>query len=158
MCGSRGGQGSGPPPPLKYHKNIGFSSNTGPDPLKNRSYQASIQCWAIIGTPAKRHLMAFRWRADDGPLIVVLGSSLPSSTKKKVVKVGPPLTTFSGSAHEPYPDNVVCLSCLSPLRISKALQNTFYNGSHISDCSLVLVYMRGSRKFCQRGPTFDNVF
>ena len=26
--------GSGPPP-LKNHKNIGFSCNTGPDPLKN---------------------------------------------------------------------------------------------------------------------------
>ena len=41
--------------------------------------------------------MAFRRRADDGPLIVVLGSSLPSSIKKKtkktnVVKIGPPLT------------------------------------------------------------------
>ena len=63
-----------PPPPLKIHKNILFSSITGLDSLKNRSYQASIQCWAIIGTPAKRHLMhlmmAFRWRADDGPLIV----------------------------------------------------------------------------------------
>ena len=73
-----GDRGSGPP----EKKNIGFSSNTGPDPLRNHCYQASIQCWAIIGTPAKRHLMAFRWQADDVPLIVVLGSSLPSSTKK----------------------------------------------------------------------------
>ena len=24
---------------------------------------------AIIGPPAKRHLMAFRWRADDGPTL-----------------------------------------------------------------------------------------
>ena len=35
--------------------------------------------------------------------IVVLGSSFPSSSKKiekKVVKVGPPLTKHSGSAHE----------------------------------------------------------
>ena len=70
------------PPPLKNHKNIWFSSNTGPDPLKNRSHQARIQCWTIIGTPAKRHLMAFCRRADHGPLIVALGSSLPSSTKK----------------------------------------------------------------------------
>ena len=92
---------------MKNHKNIGFSSNTVPDSQKNRSYQASIQCWGIIGTPVKRHLMAFRWRAHDGPLKVVLGSSLPSSTKKKkrknknkiVVKVGPPLTKLSGSAH-----------------------------------------------------------
>ena len=42
--GGGGGSGSGPPPPLKNYQNIGFSSNTGPDPLKNRSYQASIQC------------------------------------------------------------------------------------------------------------------
>ena len=26
--------------------------------------------------------MAFRWRADDGPLVVVFGSSLPISPKK----------------------------------------------------------------------------
>ena len=51
--------------------------------------------------------MVFRWRADDGRLIVVFGSSHLSSTKKKKqkkkkkkhVKVGPPLTKFSGSAH-----------------------------------------------------------
>ena len=78
----RGGRGSGLP--LKNNKNIGFSSNTGPDPLKIRSYQAGLH----------------RWRADDGPLIVDLGSSLPSSTKKIVGKVGPPLTKLSGSAHE----------------------------------------------------------
>ena len=34
--------------------------------------------------------MAFRWRADDGPPIVVFESSLPSSTKN-AVKVGPPM-------------------------------------------------------------------
>ena len=39
--------------------------------------------------------MVFRWRANDDPHIVVFGSSLPSSNKKKVVKVGP----LSGSAH-----------------------------------------------------------
>ena len=42
--------------PLKSRKNIGFLSITGPDPLKIRIYQASIQCWAIIGPPAKHHL------------------------------------------------------------------------------------------------------
>ena len=85
-CGDPECGTGGPDPPEKSHRNIGVSSNTGLDPLKNPSYQASIQCWAIIGTPAKRHLMAFRWRADDGPLMVVLGSSLPSSTKKKQKK------------------------------------------------------------------------
>ena len=71
----RGDRGSRPGKNTK----IGFSSNTGPDPLKHRSCQASIQCWA------------FRWRADDAPLIMVLGPSLPSSTKKTLSNLGPPL-------------------------------------------------------------------
>ena len=61
MSGSRvWGGGTGGPDPPENHKKIEFSSNTGPDPLKNLSYQASIQCLAIICPPAKRHLMAFR--------------------------------------------------------------------------------------------------
>ena len=95
------------PPPPETSQNIGFSSNTSPDLLKNRSCEAIIQCWAFIGMPAKRHLMAFRWRADDGQLKVGLGSSLPSSTlKTSVVKVGSPLTKPSGSAHESCPSTV----------------------------------------------------
>ena len=51
--------------------------------------------------------MALRWRADGGPLLLVFESSLPSSIKKtktnsNVVKVGPPLTKLSGSAHGTY--------------------------------------------------------
>ena len=36
VCGSRGGQGFLTPTPIppENHKNIGFLSNTGPDPLK----------------------------------------------------------------------------------------------------------------------------
>ena len=114
------------PPPPEKSQNIRFSSNTCLDPLKNRSCEASIQCWAFIGMPAKRHLMAFRWRVDDGPLKVGLGSSLPSSTlKTNVVKVGSPLTKLSGSAHELCPfqsSRFTCTAC-----------------------------MRGSRTFCQGG-------
>ena len=44
--------------------------------------------------------MTFRWRPNDGPLILAFGSSLPHKLKKKVVKVGPPLTKFSGSGHD----------------------------------------------------------
>ena len=76
MCGSGGRQGVRPPPPPENHKNIGFSSNIDPDPLKSQSYQASIQWWAIINTPAKCHFNGIRWRADVGPHIVVFGSSL----------------------------------------------------------------------------------
>ena len=90
----RGDRGSGPP--LKNHKKIGFLSNTGEDSLKNHKatlYQASIQCWAIIGTPAKRHLNGFLWWADDGLLLVVLGS--PHQLKKKTLaKLDPSEKTF----------------------------------------------------------------
>ena len=61
MGGSRGGGvggTGGSVPALKNYKNIGFHSNTGPagSPEKSQDYQARIQCWAIIGMPAKRHL------------------------------------------------------------------------------------------------------
>ena len=47
----RGGGAEGPdPPPLKNHKNIGFLSNTGPDPQKITNLQSQQS------TPAKRHL------------------------------------------------------------------------------------------------------
>ena len=62
--------------------------------------------------------MAFCLRADDGLLIVVFGSSLPSSTKKKV---GPSLTKLAEPAHvcadspEPFlrdTDNVISTNIL----------------------------------------------
>ena len=43
--------------------------------------------------------MAFRWRAVDGPLVVVFWILPLIKLKKNVVKVGPPLTKHSGSAH-----------------------------------------------------------
>ena len=43
-------------PPLENHKNLGFLSNTGPDPLKITKLPSQHSIWAIIGTPAKRHL------------------------------------------------------------------------------------------------------
>ena len=68
-----GGTGGPDPSILKNHKIIGFLSNTGPDPLKitKLSNQASIQCLAIIGTPAKGRLNGVSWGANDGPLIVI---------------------------------------------------------------------------------------
>ena len=56
--------------PLKNQKkHIGFLSKTGPDPLKNHK----------TTKPAfKIGPLAFRWRAEDGPLILVFRSSLPS--------------------------------------------------------------------------------
>ena len=63
---------------------------------------------------AKRHLLAVRWLADDGPLkwffagvpmmthLLLYVGPLPHQLKKRkknVVKVGAPLTKLSGSAH-----------------------------------------------------------
>ena len=55
MGDPEGGTGGPDPTPLKNHKNIEFPSNIDLDPLKSLSYQASIQWWANIGTPANRH-------------------------------------------------------------------------------------------------------
>ena len=59
----------------------------------------------IIGPPGKRHLhginMAFRWRANGGPFLVIFGSSLiPLTTKQNIVRIGPRLTKLSGPSHE----------------------------------------------------------
>ena len=90
MRGSRGG-GVGWKITKKYRVSLQYWSGSSG---KSQSYKASIHCWAIICTPAKRHFieMAFRWRADGDPLIVVFWSFLPSSTKQ-TVRVGPPLKT-----------------------------------------------------------------
>ena len=94
MHGSKGWAGGPDPPPLsKNHKHLGFLSNIGPDPLKNHKATKP----AFNGMPAKRHLMVFRWRADNGPLIVAFGS--PHQLNKNIVKVRPPLTKLSGSVH-----------------------------------------------------------
>ena len=47
-CADPEGEGQGVRTSLENYKNIRFLSNTGPDPLKNHSYQSSVQCWAII--------------------------------------------------------------------------------------------------------------
>ena len=76
------------PHPLKNHKNIEFLSNSGPDLLNNhKAAKPKINIRPSSNT----------WRADDGPLLVLFRSSLPSY--KNVVRVGPHLTKLSGAAH-----------------------------------------------------------
>ena len=85
MGGFRGGQGGQMVrTPLEKSQNVGFPSNIDPDPLKSQSYQASIQWWLIIGTPAKRHFN------DDGPLLVAFWSALHPINKKKRRTPPPP--------------------------------------------------------------------
>ena len=91
-----GGQGVLTLPEESQKYRVSYQYWSGP-PEKSQSYQASIQCWAIIDPPAKRHLMAFRLRADDG--LLLFGSPY-SSSKKNVVRVGPwTLAKLYGSAH-----------------------------------------------------------
>ena len=68
MCGSgqRRGGGKGTAP-LKNHKNIEFLSNTGQDPLNK--HKATNPAFNVGPS------YAFRWRADDGPILVVFGST-----------------------------------------------------------------------------------
>ena len=85
-------------PSLKNHKNIGSLSNTGSDPLKN--HKTTEPAFHVGPSSARQRNMAFPWRADDGPLIVVFHSSLLHVIK--VVSVGPSPTKLSGSAHAQY--------------------------------------------------------
>ena len=57
-------------------------------PEKSQSYQTCIQFLAIIGTPAKRHSMAFRWWANDDPLKVIFWS-LPPFINYKMSELDP---------------------------------------------------------------------
>ena len=93
MGGGGGDRGSGLI--VKNHKNIGFSGNTGPDRLKNHSYQVSIQYWAIINWCfAGRLTMARVYSHLDPP-----SPHIKKNQNKKTVKVGPPLTKLPGSVH-----------------------------------------------------------
>ena len=83
MCGTRAGTG-GPDPPEKSQK-YGVSYQYW---SRSQSYQASIQCWAIIGPPAKRNL-----NGDDGPRFSAIWILSPlikeNKTKKTLSKLDP---------------------------------------------------------------------
>ena len=95
MRGSRGGGGTGDTDPPEKSQTFGVSGSP-------RNHKATKPAFNIGPAPAHQRnaiKMAFHWRADDGPLIVVFGSSLPSSPNKKNQSWTPPLTKLSGSAH-----------------------------------------------------------
>ena len=62
--------------PTKNDKNIGFLSNSSPDPLKNKHL--------MLGHHRHASEAPFKCRfADDSSLTVIFGFSIPSSTTKK---------------------------------------------------------------------------
>ena len=62
------------------HKNIEFLNKTGPDSLK------------MTKLPSQHSMSAFRWRADDGPLIWIL--TPPHQLKKSCQSWNPSDKTF----------------------------------------------------------------
>ena len=86
----------------------------------------------------------FKWGTENGLLIVVIGSSLPSSTKNIVVKVAPPLTKLSGS------DGHMCLLRLKMLECSIPLLNAAIRSS------LLNAALRPSLLNAAIRPSFSN--
>ena len=74
---------------------FGFLAILGPDPLKNNK---AIKPAFYVGPSSARQrnaiYMAFRWRANDAPLLVEFGPSLNLSTKKTLSKLTPSDKTF----------------------------------------------------------------
>ena len=77
----RGAGGRGPgPPSLKNHKNKGCLSNT--DPLKNHKATKQVfNVWPSLTRQRNAIQMVFRWRAVDGPRLVVLRSPQTKTSK-----------------------------------------------------------------------------
>ena len=95
----RGG-GAGGPDPLKKSQNIWFLSNSGPDPLTNHT---AVSQHSMLGHHQHTSEMPFKWRFAGGPMVFAYSGIWifpPLIIKKNVVKVGPPLTKFSGSEHD----------------------------------------------------------
>ena len=67
---SREGQGvRTPPPPLENDKNIGFHSNTGPDPLKLTKLLGQH---SMLGHHRHASETPFKWRYPGGPMMAHL--------------------------------------------------------------------------------------
>ena len=73
-CCIRITKGGGSVTPLKNHKNIGFLSNTGPDPLND--------CKGTKSAFNVRPPSARQW-TDGGQILVLFGSSPPHQTKRE---------------------------------------------------------------------------
>ena len=83
-----GGHGVSTPP--ENSQKIGFLSCTGPDPLKN--HKATKPAFNVGPSSARQRNaieMAFHWQVEDGPFIVIFGSSISSSTKKTFSNMDP---------------------------------------------------------------------
>ena len=75
QCANPGGGCRGFDPPEKNLKNIEFLNITGDDPLNNhKTIKPAFNVGPSKALQRNTTKMAFRRRADDGPLLVVFGS------------------------------------------------------------------------------------
>ena len=61
--------------------------------------------------------MAFRWRAQDGPLILVFGIFLLHQTNEKRCQGWTPLAKLSGAAHVVVTDKLCIIRIMGLIRI-----------------------------------------
>ena len=76
--------GSGSTKPPEKSQNIGIICNTGPDPLKyHKAVKLAFNDWPS----SSRQRNVISWRADEGPLIVVLDPTSPRQPPQKKEKM-----------------------------------------------------------------------
>ena len=92
LCGSREGTGG---PSLKNHKNIGFLSNCGPDPLNITKLPRQH---SMLGHHQHASETPFKWRFAGWPTMThlkwYLGSSSPHQLKRKPMSKLDPLRQY----------------------------------------------------------------
>ena len=101
----RDGQGvrTPPPPPPEKSQNYRVSQQfCSGHPENRKAFKPAFNDRPSSSRQLNAIKIAFRWRADDGPIIVVFGSSFPSSTKNRCQR-WTPLIKLSGSAHDNNP-------------------------------------------------------
>ena len=92
------GTGVPDPLPLKNHKNIGFQSNTGPDPLKITKLPSQH---SILGLhrPVPVSETPFKWRFAGGPMMPMPALSAILIVSPLIKKKHCHMAKLSGSAH-----------------------------------------------------------
>ena len=129
-----------------------FFRITGPDPLWKITLPALPNQHSML-SDHRPTSETFRWWTDDGPLLLLFGSSLlPSSTKQDVARVRPRLTKLSGL--EQRRDNtILCLWIQALASIFSVTQNCM-RPSHIY-CNLWTYYNYRTKKILKIDQRFS---
>ena len=81
--------------PHEKHQNIGFLINTGPNPLKNHKATKPEFNNGPSSVRQRNAIMAFRWRADDDPFLVLFAFLYPlPKNDKKLLELDSPGKTL----------------------------------------------------------------